>query len=252
MSANATTEIDFARYRKPELAERIGSLFDLPRGVKTYLKWGSFAVLIALVAILFTFHDHVDLPWLLVLLAYGGLVGIVLGIALATLICLNRALKTIADILGIAFEVATQVSQDTKDVRGGTKKMPSRGEVLQGVVSQVILPILEEVLVRGFFLGRVLLPVYRWTLAKAVSRICRDKSSEIETTDEDVAGHEENLEQIEASSEKAAGWFAARREKISGVACTIRRLVLTPLAILFVLAVLLATIPLLIVWNISS
>lgn len=254
MSENTATEIDFGKYRRPELVDRLASLFAFPRAAKTYAKSGCFPVIIAMVAISIIFRDRVELGWFVALLAYGVLASIVLGVALATTILLNRTLDNLAAVLGLTLEIAGHVSQDVKDVRGGVRQMPSRKDVLQGVLQQVVLPSLAEVFSGGSLIGRIAMPLYRWTLSKAISRICRDYSAEPETAAavDGVATANESLDKFETKADEAANWFTAVRDNLTEIAQTMRRLVTVPLMVLFGLAVALASIPLVVVWKLTS
>jgi hypothetical protein len=223
-------EIDFTKYRKPELAERISSILSIPQLVLFAIRAARFVMAVIFLIFLLAFGFKAD--WTVQILAYfygltmGAIVGGLFGVA-ATV---NRGLSHLTEILTLILELTGQVSEDAQGLREGGKQMPPPRELAAGVYEHIVLPMTEQaILAQSRWIGRLLIWAYRYTLGAAVKRLLNTEVQEEEAVDEKPTEVDSTvLDTTEVAASTTTRWIAATRNVVETIGHGFRRTVMTP------------------------
>ena len=177
-------EIDFAKYRKPELAERISSLLSIPQLVLFAILAARIAMAIIFLIFLlaFGFKTH----WTVQIFAYfyGLTMVAVVGGLFGVAATVNRGLSHLTDIFTLILDLTGQVSKDAQGLREGGQQMPPPRKLAAGVYEHIVLLMTEQaILAQSRWIGRLLIWAYRYTLGAAVKRLLKYEIEEEEATD---------------------------------------------------------------------
>jgi len=260
-ASSTDAEIDFTKYRRPELAENLSSVLSLPGTLKTILKWSALSLAICWVTIPTLFFDRVHWTLLLAVFCYATLFAIIAGTLLGVVLVVNNKLGSLVQVVDVTFGISEHVSADVAHLRGGTKKMPTARQIIYGVYDSVVLPTLEGV-VRGQskLIGGALFRIYRWSLGRLIARILKDaphdeapvdRPSSADSPSLDDSPETETLDTIDGAAETTRRWIAGTRVHLTTAGSTIQRIVVVPMVLLVGGAILFAAVPMMIVWYIT-
>jgi hypothetical protein len=244
--------LDLSKYRTSELVGQLTELISVP---KMFLRVGSFAILLGILAIvacclIFAYSEVNLIPWLTVC-AYSLVIGLLLGVILGFLRVLARGMQNIEAVLRIGLEITGEAATDYEQLQTGEMQLPSGGELIEQVFREVVSPALEKAVANAFgILGRPLLWFYRLTIRSSVNyllarvrrKVTRAEHEQV-VADKAVSG----LGVIAKYSDRITAVTEIALSIITKTGRTIRFFVMFPLYALFLAALLLATLPILLV-----
>ena len=245
-------QIDFTKYQTAALAERLTELLSVPGALRRIAET-TFLVLILtafVCSLIFTFSEITLLPGL-VLSAYSLVAGFFLGLLLGLLRILSKTLHNIESILALVLEVTGKVATDYEQVQTGKSQLPSGGELVEQVYTGVVLPALEKVVANLFGpLSTPLLWLYRRTIGSAVHYVVK-RVAAIQITSESAQLLKEKtksgLASVSNYSETITNYTASAMQVVNNIGRKIRFYAMLPTYALFILALVLATAPILVV-----
>lgn len=248
MNAN----IDFTKYRQPELGEHLGAIINIPETVGLVLKWTAIAVLVVWALVGICFYGQAHWTLLSVVFCYATLCAVIVGGLVGLVAVAHRRLGNLLRVVDITFEISEQVTADVAQVRAGDKEMPSARQITYGVYEFVVLPTVENVVRRqSRLLGGVLFRVYRWSLGRALTRVLK-AAPHAAATDADGESQESSqmakLDDMEASAQSTQQWIAENRAYLATMGDTVRRVALIPLIIVAGIATTFAALSLTAIW----
>lgn len=249
--------IELSRYKTDELVSRIVEILSIPEAILMVLRTTVFAVvcLIAANSLIYTLGDHSRLLWLFSSV-YAIAIALVLGFGLGLIRVASSFLSRVEGLLQLTLKISRAVSEDSRAVSGGEKRMPSASEIVEHVYEEVIMPTVESVVSKTFgFVGKPLLWLYRRTIGGGVrlliTRIKTESLTDSERTDieQDADGliHDvgENSSSIERAIDGAMGYTSAATGAL-------RKILLKPMRIVFSLVCVVAIIPLVVFWYLNE
>lgn len=246
----AVEEIDFASYRKPELADRISSLLSIPQLVLFAIRAARFvmAVIFLIFLLAFGFKTH----WTVQIFAYfyGLTMGAVVGGLFGVAATVNRGLSHLTDIFTLILDLTGQVSEDAQGLRKGGKQMPPPRKLAAGVYEHIVLPMTEQaILAQSRWIGRLLIWAYRYTLGAAVKRLLRYEVEEEEAAAEKpVEVADPALETTAAAANATTKWIAATRNVVESIGHGFRRTVMVPVYFIVFVVLVGFSIPATLLW----
>ena len=252
MSSTIDTEIDFTKYRRPELAEHLSSIVSIAGAFKTLLLWSALAVLVVWVAVPVFFYGRVHWSLLIAVFAYASLCAVVSGLLLGIALIVNGRIDNLCQIIDVTLEISQHVSDDASELCSGTKNMPTARQIIYGVYDCVVLPTLEGV-IRGQskILGGALFRIYRWSLGRTITRLLRKAPNVDERIDQSIVKSgpvSEALGAIDNAVQTFSPVIDGVRTYLATVGSIVRRILVFPLVLVFGMATSLAVGSLLILW----
>jgi len=256
-SIEKTAKLDLAQYRTGDLVERLTELISVPKALRkviaTTLLFSSLCVFACF--LISYFSELTRLPWLAIC-AYSLVAGFILGAILGILRIASTALLNVESILGIVLEITRAAATDYEKIQAGEVRMPSGGELVEQVYRDVVSPAIEQAIAGAFgFLGKPLLWTYHRTIGSAVRfMIGRVKRRQLTDQQEQRVSNqaEAGLSTIAAYSETIASYTSSASKIVEDIGNKIRFYAMLPMYVLFSVALLLATIPVLVVWYFAT
>lgn len=237
-------EVDFAQYRRPELAEQIAELVSVPATIGMLLKWASLIVVITWVGLPMLFADRIHWTLLGATMVYGTVAAVIVGLLLGIVAKLARSLDDLSEIVIASIEVAEQVSADVAAMRDGTTVIPTGEQTLVGVYDNVIMPAVKAAATRNtWVIGQLAYWIHCWTLNRILKRVIRAVGRSKQSAQ--VSG---TIENIDGAAERAADWLRRSHTYLDGIGNGIRRTVGFPVVVLMSVFFVLLAMPLVIVW----
>ena len=246
-------KIDLRNYQTDELAEQLAELISAPAAIgRVFLT----TLLFTVVAIAggYAIHSMSEMAWLSLLCLYGYsiVLGIVFGFLLGIMRVISRLLGSLEAVLILIFDMTNRVARDYDQIQAGEAQMPSGRELVEQVLDQIILPAAEKAVAKNFgILSAPLLWIYRLTIAKAVRAVLK-KTSQSQLTDDQEKKIESAASSGMATAAKYSDGIAKFTSSASKMVHTIGRALhfyaMLPLYILFGVSLLLATIPMWLLW----
>lgn len=245
-------QIDFTKYQTAALAERLTELLSVPGAVRSVLRTAFFVLPLTLFAccLIVIYSEMAFLPSLAVC-AYSLVVGFCLGLLLGILRIISRTLLNIESILALLLEITGKVAIDYEHIQTGKSQLPSGGELVEQVYTGVVLPSLKKVVANLFGpLSTLLLWVYRRTIGSAVHYVVK-RAASIQVTSDSVQMLKEKTKSGLASasnySETITNYITSAMQVVNHIGSKIRFYAMAPTYALFILALTLATLPILVV-----
>jgi hypothetical protein len=245
-------KLDLSKYGTAELVGGLTELISVPRMFLRIVKFAGLIGLLAFVAccLIFAYSEVSLVPWLTVC-AYSLVVGVLLGVILGFLRVIAHAILNIESVLRIGLQITGEAATDYEQLQSGEMQLPSGGELVEQVFSEVVSPALEKAVARAFgILGKPLLWFYRLTVRSSVRymlkrvrrRIVSDEKQQV-LTDGALSG----LGTLAKYSDTITAFTSSALKIVTKTGRTIRFWVMFPLYALFTAALLLATLPILLV-----
>lgn len=246
------TNIDFSKYRTPELIETVVEIVSLPGAFREIINWvfyGLIGLAMAVVAALWL-TDNLTLFWTALFQSYSVPAGMVGGLAVGIAEFVRRSFNNMSKLVDLLLTTTAVVSRDLRDVSSGQKTMPPTRDLIHDVYEQVILIVLREVLGTLFgIIGRPVYWLYRLTLCRFVKQVIRFipgdhevEGSSLGTTLVSAAGV---VADQQTGIEVTLRWV---NEKLQQVGGWIKLLVLTPCYVVLSCVVTAILSPILIAW----
>lgn len=184
-SKKQKTEIDFSRYRTPELIETISNIISLPGAFKSIFYWAFYGLLglVFIVGVVLWFSGKSNLFITGLAELYSVPAGTVGGIAVGCAEFVRRSLNNMQNLVNLLLETIAQVTTDVNALSTGEKELPPPRDLAHDVYEQVMLQALREACSGVFgFLGRPVYWFYHLTLNQlvriAINRVVTDKKIE--------------------------------------------------------------------------
>ena len=246
-------KIDLSRYKTGELAATIAEILAVPASIRIVAWTTCCAVLLLLVAnsLLYAVGNPALIPWLLSSI-YALVVAIVLGFALGLIRVARLLVFRSERVLELTLEISREVSVDYQALRSGGKQVPSSTEIVAHVYDGVILPAMEASVSKSFgIVGTPLLWMYRRTIGGGIrflitrmktASLTPEQQNELERQAEGVmSAVGEHHSETESKIQNAQGYT-------SYAANMLRKMLLYPLQLLFLVVALIAVTPLCLCW----
>lgn len=247
-----SSEIDFSKYRRHELAEHLSTIASIPGTVRTILTTGGASLLTVWVVVPVLFLGQVHWSLLIAVSFYATLSAVLLGCLLGVVLVINNRLGNLVQVIDMTLEISEHVSDDVADLRDGTRKMPTARQIIYGVYDSVVLPTLEGV-VRGQskLIGGALFGLYRWALGRLMAKTLREAPLEdvpVDSPAPDDVPDPATLDAIDGAAKTTGRRIAAIRDSLTTAGTRLRRIVIIPLTSVVIGASLVAALPLIGVW----
>ncbi len=247
-AAQPVQEIDFSQYCKPELAEHVAELLNVPKMLQTALRWTAATIFVILLLFVAAFAPGASWTVQFVAYVYGVFLASLAGLLVGVVVTLNKSFGNLVEILRLSLDVARQAMIDARQLRDGHTRPPTARQIVRGVYLQVMLPMVQRaVLSQSRWLGRPLLWVCRFSLGRLLRRVLATAPPEADTGPV-VELDEAQLAAAQESAENAAAWFTQTRDRVATVGHTLRRTMLVPLSAAILLLVAVLLIPPSILW----
>ncbi len=242
------TKLDLANYRTPELLEQLTSLLNIPQAVRQVLVTSLVLAGVSWIActLLVIYAELSGLSWLMVSV-YGLAAGCVLGVGLGLIRVVAFGLSNLESVLHLLLHVSQRVASDYEAVQAGESRLPTSTELVSQVYENIFIPLIEKSAKKSFgLLARPLMWIERRSIGWAV-RYLERRVEKIQSETLDTPAVERELS---TSLETAAG-FSERIQNYCDVAGSIvrraswvvRLVVLTPMVVLYLIAVAVAAVP---------
>ncbi len=239
--ASKRAKIDFAKYRSDELLNAVLDLVDI-RGiyVNAIVKILLGALLLgAIGGLAFWFRVQTIWVWIPVVafcVFAGGFAGGIFGIAEV----IRKSLDNMLQVVGLMLEVTKTIARDVASVSDGETEMPTARELVNGVYTEVMLPMVEQAVAEKLgCLGTPVLFLYRLTLGrvmKFVIKVMPDRAVEMledGNSVEDTGGQiMSRLKGIAAYEDRITSVLEWTQEKVKGLGGGFRNFVMLPCYIL--------------------
>jgi hypothetical protein len=249
VSTAAPGDVDFAKYRKPELFQRIQALLGVRQMVMAVIGWALLELGLVWVSVPVLLGGRVHWGIVAALSLYGSLAGAAAGAMFGCARAVNKSLDDFLEVLDLSFELAGQAADDLAEIRAATKAWPSARELYLQVFEQAIVPTVKAVVLsQARWFGRPAFWLYRATLGRLVRRAL-SSMRDTEVTEQQLAEVAESAEAVACAS---SGWIAVARQRVAGTAELLRRGVMVPLYAVTVVLELAAVIPLMITWYVAA
>ena len=245
--------IELSRYQTGPLAAAIAEIMSVPAAIRLVV-WTTIVTItcVEVGSWLWAFYSGGSTLSLILSTLYILIIAAVLGFALGLLRVMIAFLKNLERLLTLILEVSSAMAADFRDFRQGDKEMPTAGEIVEHVYCGVVVPAMETAVSKSLgFLGTPLLWIYRRTLGSGVRYLIGRMQAESVTTDdaqivEGVAigaldAVSNNVDVIQSRLTMALGYT-------TNTVSFVRKFFLFPLQFAFVVAVLIAIMPLCGIW----
>lgn len=171
-SKKQKTEIDFSKYRTPELIGTISSIISLPGAIKSIFTWALYGLLglVFLVAAILYFTGNLTFIMTALIELYAIPAGTVGGIAIGCAEFVRRSLGNMQKLVNLVLETIARVTADVSSLATGDKELPPPRDLAHDVYGQVILPTLKEAC--GAVFGLLGIPIY-WFYHLTLNQLVR-------------------------------------------------------------------------------
>lgn len=195
----------------------------------------------------FGFSDFSHIPWLLACFYSLG-AGMLLGMILGVLRVIATALINVESILRIILDITGKAAKDYEQIQTGEMRMPTAAALVGQVYDDVIVPVLDRVVAKAFgFLSTPILWAYRRTIGGAVRYLIKRVQLAQVTEEHEqrvVDGTKASIGAMAQYSDSIQAFTSSAAEIVAGIGRKVRAYALTPLYVALVIAIVLATIPL--------
>ena len=169
-----------------------------------------------------------------------------LGLLLGLLRVVATALGNVQEILAATIDVTRQAADDYENSQLGALTVPSGGQLLGQVHSEVLSPALERAATKSFgFLARPLVWFYRRTIGTAMRQVVKRLDASPR-----AAEYQQKLQRVADTTlsdttytDAIQSYTAAASETVERLGMRIRFYAMLPMQVLFAGAVLLACLP---------
>lgn len=161
------TELDFSKYRTPDLIPTISNIVGIPDAVAGIMKWALLCVaaLVVIVGVALKFSGHTTLMWTAIPELYSAATGTLIELTTGIAEFVRRSLTSMTKLVGLLLERSAQVAIDAQGLAAGETEMPPTRDFVEDVYEQVNLIILRKVLGSMFgFFGKPIYWLYHATL----------------------------------------------------------------------------------------
>ena len=247
MARKQKTELDFSKYRTPDLIETITEIVGIPGAIRSIVKWTMYGVatLIVMTLLVLYLSGNLTFLWATFFEVYGAPTGAVAGFALGVAEFMRRSLSNMRKLVDLLLSTSIQVAQDVKGLSAGETELPPVRDLVEDVYEQVILVILRQVL--GAMFGIIGTPIY-WAYHLTMNQLVRitirflpsqtkkvDESQLMDANSTEVSTDSSAMAIDGANrlteSEQEAGVIASLRwtqEKLGGIGGRLSLMVLLP------------------------
>lgn len=191
-------QIDFSRYRTPELAEEITELLSPEKLVGRLIKWlflGT-ALMCVLAAAMFAWQTH--WAFLVAALMFAMFDGFLCGFLFGFARVFSGGITQMQGVFNLLLDLVAQINNDCREVSEGKMEMPKRADLIRAVYLEVFTPVLEGVIARKFgIFSKPILWAYSVTLKRFVKVFIR------RSADDFIEKEPEQVEQISTAAEGA-------------------------------------------------
>lgn len=252
MSKPQKTQIDFSKYRTPDLIETIAEIIGLPGAIASIVKCAliGVAALVLVVWLLLYLTGSMTLMWATIFEVYSAPAGAIVGTAIGVAEFIRRSLSNMTKLVDLMLETTIQVAKDAQGLSKGDTEMPPTRDLVEDVYEQVILVITKQVLSKMF--GFLAMPIY-WVYHMTLNRLVRITIRLIPGDSEISAELSEKVSQSANESGRVIASLRWTQEKLASVGGWIRLLVMIPCYATVLFAVgLIMLVPALVWWIILS
>ena len=171
-SKKQKTEIDFSKYRTPELIETISNIISLPGALKSIFMWAFYGLLglVFVVSALLYFSGNMTFLTTAITELYAIPAGAVGGFAVGCAEFVRRSIGNMQKLVNLMLEITAQVTSDVVALSTGDKELPPPRDLANDVYEQVILKTLKEAC--GAVFGLLGTPVY-WFYHLTLNQLVR-------------------------------------------------------------------------------
>ncbi len=170
----AIEQIDFSKYRTPELVKTISELLSVRDKAGQIALWSAVLCLVVVAGLFVLVMGNVPLLIFVIFVAYSVPMGLFSGIFLGGAEMVRRSVDGLLSIVDLLLEETGIIARDVRDLRTGDQELPPPGVLVDAVYRHLIYPIIEDVVRGSFgFLGRPILWFYRSTLDRLVKMVIR-------------------------------------------------------------------------------
>ena len=238
---SSVQQIDFAKYRTPELAEQVSEILSISAVVWQVLKWvGIWLCLLLLIGVLL-FIGQAHWGFLMGAICISLIFGLISGITFGAARAIRTGIDRISNLFSLLLNLVQHIADDCRDLSSGKQVIPKRADLIRAVFSQVLMPTIEKVVANRLgFPGKPLLWGYRITLGRLVNVFIKRSVDQIPETQLDKIDQltekaEQAAQQVSEQHAVVASHVSAGREKVSGVSGYIKTGCSIPLYLLFAL-----------------
>ena len=248
MTSTGKPKLDFTKYRRQELVDSVSDLVDVKAVYARGLLLVLFVALLAAAIVGVIFLNKLEGWQLWTVVAVGAFSGLLIGTLIAIFRFINRSFGNLTSIVDQLLELTKVVTVDIREIDSGAVEVPNTQELVRGLYSQVVLPIVEESVAGQLgFLGGPVLFVYRLTLGNLVRWTIKllpaDKLSsgeDIEKMEQLVDKTKRKMRMVAQNEERILSTLTTTQSHLRTVGFSVRGLVLLP--ILFTILMLLLTV----------
>ena len=236
---SSVEQIDFAKYKTPELADQVAEILSISAVLWQIFKWVCVWLLLLLLlgVLLFIGQAH----WSLLLgaiclaLVFGLMTGITFGAARA----IRTGIDRLSNLFCLLLNIVQHVIDDCRDLSTGKQEIPQRADLIRAALSQVLIPTIEKVVSNRLgFLGKPLLWGYRITLGRLVNVFIKTSvdqlpDAKLEQVDRLTETAEQAAQHVSEHHQVVASHVSAGRDKVSGISGFVKTGCSIPLYLLF-------------------
>ncbi|MEM7479437.1 MAG: hypothetical protein AAF483_31010 [Planctomycetota bacterium] len=260
--ASSKETVDFAKYRTPELFQKISGMLNW----KGTFASGFYYALLAMTGLTLVFvvlaggaayYEASGWRWIgivLTILVTGLPISMPSGVIYSLARLIRLSLDNLLLVVDLLLETAKKIAKDIHSVRSGDSRMPSAKELVRGVYSEVFLPILEQIISDQFWLlGRPALFLYRLTLGRLIRlviQILPDKTLDEEEAEKVTEATTSGLEAIADNETTLLGALTWTQEKLKKYGGRVKTMVMMPCYIVLGVVLMISLAILLLDWTI--
>ncbi len=252
-------QIDFARYRTPELYDAIESLVNVPfqvARIACFAFLGGVALAVAGSILLAMRGGGVSLIILVPLFFYSFVVGMFAGTIFGIAENIRRGMGNMLRLVDLLLDITSTIARDMWEVAGGDRQMPSASQLVRQVYRHLFLPLMDKAVGNSFgIFSRPVAFLYHMTLGRLLRVVDKlipvaEKASATEARE-----NEELAEQVRKGLQAVADhelrivrtltWV---RQKIVSIGGWLKLLVMLPCYVIFAIVTALVLAPVIAVW----
>ena len=248
--AQQKTQLDFAKYRTPDLITTISDIVGIPGAIAGIMKWALLCVaaLVVIVGVTLKLSGSMTLMWTAILELYSAPAGTLIGLTIGIAEFVRRSLTSMTKLVDLLLETSAQVAIDVQGLSAGETEMPPTRDLVEDVYEQVILIILREVLGSMFgFFGKPVYWLYHVTLNQMVRIAIRFLPSDA-APPEDLPESLETLSNLSAEQGRVVSSLRWTQAKLHHVGGWVSLFVMVPCYALASLMISITLLPLWIAW----
>lgn len=247
--------LDLSKYRTRELVEHLTELISVPAAILTVIMC---CIAISSIAASFSawlvWDDEIAKSIKAGIAFYSAICGAILGIGMGILRAFSRAIFNVEGVLRIILDTTLQAAHDYERLQSGSAIMPTSSQLIEQVHSEVISPAVEESVSAGLgVIGSPIVWMYRWTVRSAVNSLVRRVASRPVADDGYIANKTESgLRVVAKYSRRIERTVTVAGNFVAAISRNTRFVTLTPLYAVYLIAVLVACTPILLIHSYYS